>query len=229
MFVATLIVVTLRFMLEAKFVFQIAKIPNEASYEWNAFYKGSLIQKWWKQSIARTVWEWVPNSSSLLDIGCGSSPIISHYPNAIGIDTNKTKLEFLKEKCPSVIVKVASASDTIPLVSECFDYILCIELLEHLTEPEKTISEISRLLKTGGEAVIATPDYKRILWKIAELFTPYKKEHVTKFDRRMLEAMCKKHKLLPLKHKYIASCDLVEHFVKAKNIGDEVIFKHGIP
>lgn len=216
-FVASAIGVSLRFLAEAKYVFGVTASPSEASYEWDAFYKGSFVQKWWKQSIAKTVWDWVPSSSSLLDLGCGSSPIITHYPNAIGIDVNKKKLEFIESKCPAITTKTASVDKSLPFMDRSFDYVLCIELLEHLSEPEKVVSEIARLLKRNGLAVIATPDYSKWLWHLAEKFTPYKEEHVARFSRKSLEAMCRKHNLVPVKHKYIATCDLCEMFRKEDN------------
>ena len=70
------------------------------------------------------------------------------------------------------------------------------------------------MLKPGGQAVIATPDYGRLLWHIAEKFTPAGEQHIYKFNRKSLEAMCKKYGLIPLKRKYIAGCDLLELFEK---------------
>ena len=72
----------------------------------------------------------------------------------------------------------------------------------------------SDLLEDGGKIIIATPDYRRFLWRIAEFFTPYKDEHISKFNKRNLEAICLKHGLRPVKHKYIATCDLIEMFEK---------------
>lgn len=38
-----------------------------------------------------------------------------------------------------------------------FDAILCTEVLEHITKPDKAIAEFSRLLKTGGRLIITAP------------------------------------------------------------------------
>lgn len=213
-FIASAIGVLLRFFSEAKYVFGIARDPDAADYDWNGFYRGNPVQRWWKQSIAKTVWSWVPASSSLLDIGCGSSPIISHYPEAVGIDINEEKLAFIKDKYPSITVKAMSA-DLLMFGNGNFDYVLAIEVLEHLPKPEKAIAEIARVLKPGGRAVIATPDYRRKHWLLAEKFTPAGEQHISKFTRKSLEETCQKHGLIPLRHKYIAGCDLVELFAKS--------------
>lgn len=210
---AVLLVFPAKFIVASAIIWSKKLDVSNADYEWNAFYKGSLVQKWWKGSIAKTVWEWIPTSSSLLDIGVGSSPVISHYPKAIGIDINKEKLAFIKEKYPSIIVKAMSA-DMLMFGDDSLDYILCIEVLEHLQKPEKAISEIARVLKPWGNVIIATPDYKKWLWHLAEKFTPYKEEHIMRLDKETLEKICAQHKLVPIRHKYIAGCDLVEEFIK---------------
>jgi 2-polyprenyl-3-methyl-5-hydroxy-6-metoxy-1,4-benzoquinol methylase len=182
---------------------------TDANYEWESFYNGNPIQQWWKHSIAETVWKWIPptNGDKILDFGCGSSPIISKYKNATGIDSNLKKLKFMQEKCPSVKFNYA-------IFDREFDNILCIEVLEHIVEPEDTIAYLCDYLRIGGKMVIATPDYKKKLWILAEKFTPYKTDHFSKLDKGLLERMCARHNLFPINHTYIAGCDLIEMFEK---------------
>jgi len=188
--------------------------PKSPDYEWISFYKGKMVQKWWKRRNAKIVWNWMPNMSTLLDVGCGSSPIINHYPNAVGVDINVKKLNFMKERCPNITFKRMSA-DKIEYKDGKFDHVLCLEVLEHLENPEQTVKEISRVLRKGGNVILATPDYSKWIWRFMERFTPTKEEHVYQFTREKLEAMCKKHNLYPIRHKYTAWCDLFEEFVKA--------------
>lgn len=45
----------------------------------------------------------------------------------------------------------------IPVVDGYFDCILCTEVLEHLPEPERAISEFARILKKGGRLILTAP------------------------------------------------------------------------
>lgn len=182
---------------------------TDANYEWESFYNGNPIQKWWKQSIAKTVWKWIPPEKSgiLLDWGCGSSPIISKYKEAIGIDTNLDKLNFMREKLPHT--RFGSL-----VVGDNYDNILCIEVLEHLDKPLGMIMQISGILKTNGRVIFATPDYNKKLWHLAEMFTPYKNDHRTELYKESLEILCRSVKLYPIKYRYVAGCDLIEMFEK---------------
>ncbi len=181
---------------------------KSASYEWEAFYNGNPIQKWWKQSIAKTVWNWLPpNNETLLDVGCGSSPIISKYKFSTGVETNLDKIQFMRQKMPQ-----GNFSCNMPTVQ--YHNVICIELLEHLEHPEETVEQISKIVRQFGKVIIGTPDYKKPLWHLAEKFTPYKEDHITKLDKVSLEKLCGKYHLYPVKYKYIAGCDLVEMFEK---------------
>ena len=51
----------------------------------------------------------------------------------------------------------ADACDT-KLLDNSYDVIICRELIEHLTNPDKLLSEMYRMLKEGGYLFIATPN-----------------------------------------------------------------------
>ena len=210
MVIAVAVATVWNYNFNALWTFRVAKKVSDASYEWDSFYKGNIIQRRWKRSIARTVWEWIPNSSKLLDVGCGSSPIITHYPGAIGIDTNKEKLEFMRTKA-SAVFEDRNLSE---YKDNEFDYVLCVEVIEHVPNPALLVKEIARVVKAGGKVVIATPDYSKKLWHLAEAFTPYKEDHHNNFTMDKLDRLCEKFDLMPTIYKYVAGCDLVEMFVK---------------
>ncbi len=209
---ATVLAILWNFLWNLKWTFAQYPDVSDPEYEWYSFYHGNVFQKWWKRSIAKTVWGWVPNEK-ILDVGCGSSPIISRYSNAVGLDTNAQKLVFMHQKLPNRLFINSKLEDR-KFRNEMFDDIICIEVIEHCEHPSSIISEISRVVKNGGKVVIATPDYSKPLWHLAELFTAYKKEHISKFTRESLENICLYYGLKPVKYKYILGCDLIEEFRK---------------
>ena len=192
-----------------------SKHPDDADYEWNAFTRGSPVQKWWKQSVARAVWDLLPEGSELLNIGCGSSPIMAKY-SGVGIDSNEGKVEFMRanfhnqDGCEFIVGQARA----LPFKADSFDAILCVEVIEHISEPVRVIAEIARLAKTNARIVLATPDYSRVLAYVIDILTPYGASHTYRFTRRKLERLCIAHGLKPVKHKYVGSCDLVELFEK---------------
>jgi len=89
----------------------------------------------------------------VLDVGAGSGALINKIPNAIGID--------LAPKHPKVIKADIS---NLPFENETFSTVFATEILEHLDDEtlEKGLSEIRRVLITGGNIIITVP-YKENL------------------------------------------------------------------
>lgn len=199
----------------ALWTFKVEAKPDAPDYEWNAFYQGNPIQRWWKQSIAKAIWKMLPKGGRLLDLGCGSSPNSSLYSDVTAVDLDQGKLATLKAKMPHISTIVGSACK-LEFPDASFDSVTCIEVLEHLPSPKKAVEEIARVLKIGGKAVIATPDYSKKQWLLAEKFTAYRNGHVSRLTKQGLEMLCRRYKLVPRDHAYILGCDLCELFEKVK-------------
>ena len=45
----------------------------------------------------------------------------------------------------------------LPIEDEQVDFILCLDLMEHIKEDDKLIKEISRVLKKSGKVILTTP------------------------------------------------------------------------
>jgi dolichol-phosphate mannosyltransferase len=209
--IAVLMIYPVKFIVASSLIWSKRINVNDPDYEWNAFYKGSLIQKWWKRKIANIIWKWIPESDSILDYGCGSSPLSVRYGGkAVCCDTDLKKLEFMRAKCP----RVNYVDGTLAQLERQYDHALCIEVIEHLESPDYLMDYLSSVVKGNGMLVIATPDYGRWWWYLAEIFTPYKEAHVKKYTRESLERLCMRYGFIPLKHEYVAGCDLCEMFVR---------------
>lgn len=66
-------------------------------------------------------------------------------------------------------------AEELPWDDEHFDIVICSEVLEHLPEPEKAISEIYRVLKRDGIGIFSTPNrdtyFARLGWVLKPLFS----------------------------------------------------------
>jgi SAM-dependent methyltransferase len=54
---------------------------------------------------------------------------------------------------------VADLANTVPLESERYDLVLCIDVLEHLLDPAHCLEEAHRILKPGGLLAVNVPNH----------------------------------------------------------------------
>ncbi|HTX21760.1 MAG TPA: class I SAM-dependent methyltransferase, partial [Candidatus Aquilonibacter sp.] len=96
----------------------------------------------------------------LIDVGCGLQPYKNYYAHATRVvacdfDAKRGQVDFA---CPA---------HAIPVAAESFDSIFCTEVLEHVPDPLAVWREFHRILRPGGQVLLATPMY----WPAHEL--PY--------------------------------------------------------
>ena len=58
----------------------------------------------------------------------------------------------------------------LPYANEYFDLVWCSEVLEHLKEPEYSVSEMKRVLKKNGMLILTTPNSNFWLFRLLKLF-----------------------------------------------------------
>jgi len=101
------------------------------------------------------------NGLRLLDAGCGTGHHMAQLSargyEVAGVDASQEMLEHARLNNPDAVILEADVEE-IPLRNESFDIVLSIEVLRHLPRSDKSIAEMSRLLKPGGFCLVtATP------------------------------------------------------------------------
>jgi len=65
----------------------------------------------------------------------------------------------------------ADLSQVLPFDDASFDYVTCVEGLEHLENPFQAIRELARVLRPGGALVLSMPNYLTIERRLKFLIT----------------------------------------------------------
>lgn len=96
---------------------------------------------------------------SLLDAGCGEGETLARLGDllpqrVVAIDLSGDAADFTAARFPAVDVQKGSVTH-LPFDNDSFDVALCLEVLEHLPEPELAIDELVRV--SAGDVVISTP------------------------------------------------------------------------
>ncbi|MBI2146845.1 class I SAM-dependent methyltransferase [Candidatus Woesearchaeota archaeon] len=103
-------------------------------------------------------------STTLLDAGCGGGLYSLEFARrgfqVTGVDIDEENIKnaaALAEKMALPATFVKASLYALPFKDGTFDQVLCTEVLEHLTEDKKALSEIARVLKPGGIAYFTFP------------------------------------------------------------------------
>lgn len=113
-----------------------------------------------------------PENKVLADLGCYTGDIaqqLVYKKNKVhGYDCNGEFVEMTEKK--GIPSNDADFEYHIPAPDECYDVLVAGELIEHIVHTEVFLSECNRILKTGGEFIISTPNLGYIGHRIKMLF-----------------------------------------------------------
>lgn len=129
------------------------KYDKLGAYHWQEFKDRNTHYS----KHARHVKEWV-RAGRTLDIGAGDGLITSMIRDCTGIDDNKKAVSLAQERKARVM---EGSAYKLPFLSESYDNILLLDVIEHLETPDKCLNECFRVLKGFGMLYITTPPKKK--------------------------------------------------------------------
>lgn len=108
-----------------------------------------------------------PAGGKILDAGCGTGQVVARLEslgfNPIGIEVSHPNVQAaagITSRCQLYDGRV------IPFENDSFDAVGSFNVLEHVEDPEGYIVELVRVLKPGGQIVLSSPNFLRVLgWK----------------------------------------------------------------
>src|SRR5260370_10936263 len=103
----------------------------------------------------------------VLELGCSvgyaTAKLRRKGYQAVGVDNSSWCIAWAKHIYPTGEYLLGSAEE-LALADASFDGILCLDVLEHVTDETAAMREICRVLKPGGTLVISVPHHGLLQW-----------------------------------------------------------------
>lgn len=171
-----------------------------------------------QQMLHLTLKEVAPSHGEvILDVGCGraidGARLWEKGAKVVGLEPSHVMIARAKQYLIESNARVALAQgigENLPFKPHSFDKVMCKGALDHFFRPGKTMEEIARVLKPGGEMIISIANFDSLgfrlgkkLYPVAKFFSPSlakerkpwepPPDHKYKFDYLFLSSLVKQH------------------------------------
>jgi ubiquinone/menaquinone biosynthesis C-methylase UbiE len=123
-----------------------------------------------------------------LDLGIGDGRLAQVLDAAelVGADSSEVALGRARAQVPEARLVPVTPDEPLPFADGEFDLVVCIETIEHIRDTQLALSEMRRVLRSGGRLAISTPAASR--WRLLingpeDPFSP----HLHAFTKRSLK------------------------------------------
>ena len=137
-----------------------------------------IIESFVKQICAKLQ----PAKPRILDVGCGTGAnlkMLASFGEAEGVDISQQALEFCRQRGLENVK--FGAAESLPYEAGSFDLVTALDVIEHLDDDHAGLSEIGRVLRPGGRALLFVPAFM-FLWGVQDDVS----NHRRRYDRAEL-------------------------------------------
>jgi SAM-dependent methyltransferase len=142
----------------------------------------------------------------VFDIGCGDGrhagdlaqmdgvTIIASDMNLIDLQQIHSRIEYLEEldiRGDSALAMTAADITALPFDDECFDHIICAEVMEHIPDDASAARELIRVLKPGGNLIASVPRFypEKICWMLSKDYYNSDGGHIRIYTQKQITAL----------------------------------------
>jgi len=161
----------------------------------------------------------------ILDVGCGKAAdalqLAASGGHVVGLDPSGKMLGQAKDNsraCGTEVALVRGIGEALPFRRGSLDKVVCKGALDHFPDPQRSIEEMSRVLKPEGEAIIAIANFESLSCRVGRAWhsilkkfikgdhprTPWEipEDHTYKLDYPIIIGLVERHfevkKILPI-------------------------------
>lgn len=129
-----------------------------------------------------------------LDLGCGqgdfTAELVAAGAEAVGVDVAQAAMERARRSHPDLDFRLTPIGGPLPFDDGAFDLVWASEVIEHVADTARCLSEVRRVLAPGGRLLLTTPNHARavILLRGLERYSEPLGDHLHLYTRHSLRA-----------------------------------------
>ena len=106
----------------------------------------------------------------VLDVPTGTG-VLAGRLKKIGFEVSCCDINSSYFSIPDLCIDIGDLNKTLPYQDLSFDYLVCLDGIEHTENPFNTIREFRRVLRGGGKLFLSIPNFLNIERRVRYLFT----------------------------------------------------------
>jgi SAM-dependent methyltransferase len=131
----------------------------------------------------------------VLDLGCGDGAftalIAEHGAEPVGVEVAAAAVARARGRHPGLDFRLAPVDGPLPLADNACQMVWASEVIEHVADTARWLSEVRRVLAPGGRLLLTTPAHGRLRAAVLgiERLSPPLGDHLHLYTRRSLSSL----------------------------------------
>jgi SAM-dependent methyltransferase len=131
----------------------------------------------------------------VLDLGSGAGDFTALAAgagaSALGAEVAEAAVSRARRQHPGLEFQLVPIEGPLPFLDNSFDLVWSSEVIEHVTDTARWLSEVRRVLAPGGRLLLTTPSHGRlrVAWHGVEAFSEPLGDHLHLYTRRSLREL----------------------------------------
>jgi ubiquinone/menaquinone biosynthesis C-methylase UbiE len=137
----------------------------------------------------------VRSGDRALDVGCGTGEFTAALARAgaqpVGIEVAQAALGRARARHPELDFRLVPIDGPLPFEDNRFELVWASEVIEHVADTARWLSEIRRVLAPAGRLLLTTPSHGRVRLAVGgiERYSEPLGDHLHLYTKRSLQAL----------------------------------------
>ena len=168
--------------------------------------------------------EHVRRGDHALDLGCGAGEFTAALDEAgaqpVGVDVAEAALARARARHPQLDFRLVPVEGPLPFADNAFDLVWASEVIEHVADTARWLSEARRVLAPGGRMLLSTPAHGRLRVALGgiERFSEPLGDHLHLYTARSLRTLLSEFGFVEISVRSAAGPPLLRRLLLARAV-----------